>query len=166
MPTPVLREWILETIATASGLTGGFISPSRPESRTIAVGTILTKEEFLQDGAIVIGEARGGGYSMPFPGLDRAETLTSQGLVLAAGGSGGPSKWQVSHAIAASLGYSHGTPGRDICARLLANRELTVSCPGHGVTQPTPFDVLHGAVLYGRGAGTRHPDRDQYPLSE
>ena len=71
-----------------------------------------------------------------------------------------------SHAIAASLGYSHGTPGRDICARLLANRELTVSCPGHGVTQPTPFDVLHGAVLYGRGAGTRHPDRDQYPLSE
>jgi hypothetical protein len=57
-----------------------------------------------------------------------------------------------SHELAHILGFDHP-------AGLDAVPSRSIMRGGHS-TEPTPFDILHGRVLYERPAGSRSPDKD------
>jgi Carboxypeptidase regulatory-like domain len=138
--------------ADASRYTGGAVLGSEVVEVPIAPGTQITRQEAWVRNRVRILIARlpdeyswtTWWYYRDTPNLYSALVIINKAHKALRG--------VYSHELAHTLGYDHPLGGDQVPIPSIMRY-------GHG-TEPTANDVLHGAILYRRPAGSRTPDRD------
>ncbi len=153
----LIEAFVVQEVAAA---TGGFATPATISVRTLAPGTVLTKDDLLEDGKFVFAEHIGTVPAVPFVEVENGTPIGSQVYVLAAGNSG-ETHWLIRRNILRSLGFA-GFPSFNQCAAFATRGLLTGLCEDHGVVVGAA-DAAHAMVLYARPPGNQRPDQDPVP---
>jgi hypothetical protein len=149
---PSFRELVRGVIVNDTPLyTGGKIRGTRMTEHEHAAGTRIPSSEFLQHGKVTVALVnRGDDVSWAFWQYYTEGEMVAGHIQINARHR--TDRGTYSHELAHILGFDHP-------AGLGAVPSRSIMRGGHGA-EPTPFDVLHGRVLYARPAGSRSPDKD------
>jgi hypothetical protein len=139
--------------ADVSRLTGGALLGSDVRLVDVTPGTRITRTEaWVQDDIRFLIARLPEGSSWATRWLYRGTSNYYSGLIVINKVSHKADRGAFSHELAHTLGFDHPLGGDQV--------PLPSIIRWDDRQEPTPADILHGAILYRRPAGSRTPDRD------
>ncbi len=139
--------------ADVSRYTGGALLGTNVRLVDIAPGTRITRSEaWVRDKVRFLIARMPDGSSWTTRWIYRGTSNYYSGFIIINKSTHKAERGVYSHELAHSLGYSHPLGGDRVPIPSIMRY-------GHG-PDPYPADILHGAILYRRPAGSRTPDQD------
>lgn len=139
--------------ADVSRYTGGALAGSDVRLVDVAPGTRITRSEaWVRDKVRFLIARMPDGSSWTTRWIYRGTSDYYSAFIIINKSTHKAERGVYSHELAHSLGYSHPLGGDRVPI-------WSIMRYGHG-PDPYPADILHGAILYRRPAGSRTPDQD------